>query len=59
MEGGLSSRSVRYVHAVCRWALSDAVDWDLIDRNPVEKAKPPNLDARVIHPLTPDESRVF
>jgi len=36
-----------------------AVVWDLIDRNPVEMAKPPRLNARVIHPLPTDESRVF
>jgi integrase len=40
-EGGLSPRSVRYVHTVVSKALGDAVDRDLLTRNVASKAKPP------------------
>jgi integrase len=40
-EGGLSPRSVRYVHVVISKALSDAVDADRLSRNVALKAKPP------------------
>ncbi len=41
-EGGLSPRSVRYVHVVIQKALSDAVDEGLLARNVASKAKPPS-----------------
>ena len=39
--GGLSAKSTRHVHAVVRKALSDAVKWNLISRNPAASADPP------------------
>lgn len=39
--GGLSPRTVRYVHAIIRAALRDAVNDDLLPINPADKAKPP------------------
>jgi integrase len=38
---GLSIRSVRYVHTILRAALQSAVEWDLLQRNPADRAKPP------------------
>ena len=40
--GGLSARSVRYVHVVIHKALSDALDAGTLARNVAEKAKPPS-----------------
>ncbi|MGD0747720.1 MAG: tyrosine-type recombinase/integrase [Acidimicrobiales bacterium] len=40
-EGGLSARTVRYLHTILHKALADAVDRDLLVRNVAEKAKPP------------------
>lgn len=37
----LSARTVRYVHAIARMALSDAVRWELVTRNVSERADPP------------------
>lgn len=37
----LSVRTVRYIHAIIRLALADAVRWDLIPRNPAERANAP------------------
>jgi len=40
-RGGLSARSVRFIHTIIRKALNDAVDARLLDWNPASKAKPP------------------
>jgi integrase len=39
--GGLSAKTVRYVHTTLHKVLADAVDADLIARNPADRAKPP------------------
>lgn len=39
--GGLSPRTVRYVHTIIRRALQDAVAWGRLARNPALVAKPP------------------
>jgi integrase len=53
------TRTVGYVHAVCRRALGAAVDWELIPRNPAAKARPPKRPTRPIQPLTPEQTRQF
>ena len=40
-KGGLSLQTVRIVHGVLSRALSDAVNTQLLERNPVERARPP------------------
>jgi integrase len=40
-NGGLSERTVRIQHVIRRRALSDAVRWGLLARNPVQYADPP------------------
>jgi integrase len=40
-EGGLSPRSIRYVHTVIRAALADAVKKGTLDRNVADAADPP------------------
>src|SRR5437016_7473615 len=40
-DGGLSPKTVRYVHAIVHKALADAVDDGLLATNPAERAKPP------------------
>lgn len=43
----LSPRTVRYIHAIVRKALKDAVKWQRLVRNPAEAADPPRAkDAR-------------
>ena len=39
----LAPRTVRGVHTVLRQALADAVAWQLLPRNPADRAKPPSL----------------
>jgi integrase len=61
-EGGLSGRTVRYLHTILRKALGDAVDRELLWRNVATKAKPPR--AKYTQPpevswWTPPELRTF
>lgn len=46
-KGGLSVRSVRYVHTIVRRALKDAVRWGLVERNVADLADPPRQTAPV------------
>lgn len=40
-SGGLSPKSVRYIHTIIHKALTDAIDADLLGQNVAERAKPP------------------
>lgn len=40
-QGGLSPRTVRYVHTITHRALKDAVKWGRLARNPADAADPP------------------
>ena len=42
-KSGLSSLSIRHVHAVLHRALKDAVRWGRLSRNPIEAADPPRV----------------
>ena len=42
-QGGLSTKTIRYIHTTIHKFLEDAIDLDLINRNPAERAKPPKL----------------
>lgn len=44
--GGLSAKTVRYIHTIIRKALSDAVDFGVIGSNVAERSKPPRPAAR-------------
>lgn len=60
--GGLSSKSVRYIHTIIHKALSDAMDADFLGQNVAERAKPPQ--PRAIKPVElrfwePDQLRAF
>lgn len=44
-HGALSPRTVRYIHAVLRHALADAVKWDRLVRNVADSAEPPSAKA--------------
>src|SRR5581483_4575316 len=58
----LSPKTVRYIHTIIHKALSDAVDAELLQRNPAERAKPPrpNRQRRPgIQAWNPDEVAAF
>ncbi len=50
---------MRNVHVVLRKSLEDAVDWNLIVRNPAAKAKSPRVQQREMKTWTPDQVRTF
>lgn len=61
-NGGLSVRSVRYVHFVLHRALRDAMRWQLLTRNVTEAADPPKESAHLrpeIRTWTPESLRTF
>jgi integrase len=43
-KGGLSPRTVYHMHRVLKQALSQAVQWQLLIRNPAEAVKPPKIE---------------
>ena len=59
-EQGLSARTVRYVHAILRSALTQAVKWRLITHNPLVSVELPRQMRREMHALAPqDASRLL
>ena len=60
--GGLSPRSVRYVHTIVHRAFRDAVRWGRIARNPADAADPPRAAATARPTMTTwtaDQLRAF
>jgi len=61
-NGGLSARSVRYIHTIIHRAFRDAVRWGRIPRNPADAADPPRASA-VVRPTmttwTAEQVRAF
>ena len=50
---GLSARTVRYIHTIISAALRDAVNDDLLPRNPAAKASPPTAKQAVSPEMQP------
>jgi len=47
LERGTSANQIRSAHTIFKAALSRAVDWDLLPRNPCASAKPPRKERAV------------
>jgi len=61
-SGGLSAKTVRYIHTIVHKSLADAVDADLIGTNAAKRAKPPRpraTGAKELHFWTPEQLRSF
>jgi integrase len=58
-SGGLAPRTVRYVHRVLSHALSDAVRWGLLPRNPATAVSPPRASNREMATWSPHDVRRF
>src|SRR5262249_24129101 len=43
-SGGLSARTVTHMHRVLREALQQAVQWQMLSRNPADACRPPKID---------------
>jgi integrase len=50
-KGGLSPRTVVHMHRVLRQALQQAVDWEMLARNPTDKIKPPKVEKKEMRAL--------
>jgi integrase len=59
-KGGLSARTVAYVHATVRKALAEGVRWQLLTRNVADQATPPRQQASdTLRTWSADELRAF
>lgn len=58
-KGGLSPRTVRYIHTIIRKALKDAVRWGRLSRNVADLADPPQRVNKEMRTWTVDELRRF
>jgi integrase len=58
-KGGLSTRMVRYLHAIIRQALQQAVKEGLLPRNVADATSPPTVKNKQMRPLTEDELLKF
>lgn len=58
-EGGLSTRSVRYVHQVLNRALKQAVKWELVTRNVAEAVDPPKEKQKERPTWTAEQVAIF
>jgi integrase len=57
LKSGLTALTVRKSHAVLSAAFNQALKWGWLDRNPVDRASPPSVRGREVHPPTPAELR--
>lgn len=58
----LSAKTISYIHTIVHKALSDAVDVELLQRNPAERAKPPRPSRCAtsgVSSWTPEELAAF
>lgn len=54
--GGLSPRTVTHMHRVLRQALQQAVQWQMLVRNPADLVKPPKVERQQMHVLDPTDT---
>lgn len=57
--GGLSTRTVRYLHSILKEALSHAVKWEYVPRNVAEAVTPPKNEPKKREAWTPAELGTF
>ena len=53
-QGGLSARTVHHMHRVLRQALQQAVEWQMLVRNPADLVKPPKVERKQMKTLDAD-----
>lgn len=58
-KGGLSNRTVKYIHIIMRQALSQAIKNNLLTRNVAEATTPPKLVKKEMRVLTIEEQEKF
>lgn len=58
-ERDLSSRTIRYTHAVLHTALEQAIKWRLLPQNPATGVELPKATLKEMRVMTPEEARRF
>lgn len=58
-NSGLSSRTVELIHTVLGKALKDAMRDEILHRNVAAGVKPPKRTKKEMHPLAPEQARLF
>jgi len=59
LGAGLSARTVQYLRAVLRRALSQALRWNLVARNVATLVDPPKAKRKAVRVMSPDEVSLF
>ena len=59
IDGGLSPRTVEYIHTTASKALAKAEEWDLVHKNVARYARPPAPEHKEHRTLTVPETKVF
>ncbi|MBA2488786.1 MAG: site-specific integrase [Chloroflexi bacterium] len=59
LAGGLSPRTVQYIHAILRRALGQAYRWGIVPRNVASVVTPPRVPRVEVRPFDPDQARAF
>lgn len=59
LMGGLSPRTVQYLHAILRSALTQATKWGLVPRNVVKLVDAPRPNRPEVQPLSPAQALQF
>ena len=55
-KDGLAPRTVVHMHRILRQALQQAVDWEMLARNPTDKLKPPKVEQAKMRALDASET---
>jgi integrase len=56
---GLSTSTVKYLHAILHRGLGQAYQWGLVPRNVAGLVKPPRIERAEVRPFTPEQARTF
>jgi integrase len=59
LDSGLSGSTVQKIHHVVHKALSQAVRWNLMPRNPADNLKAPTASTKEMNPLSAHEARTL
>lgn len=58
-DKGLSAKTIRHTHVTLSSAFKQAVDWQMITRNPCELIKPPKVERKEMNTLSLEEAGKF
>ncbi len=58
-ETGISPRTIRYAHTLLKNALEQAIEWDMLHKNPANKVTLPRHQKQEMKVLSPKETEIF